>query len=145
MKIGPGLAFSMPITGGYMMGIFTHDRPRVGSVIWVADPIFTAPPSLEDAARVTSWRWPLLIPLPAAIRRHTIEPIGVIPLPDDLREFPTFRGGGGKLGWMAFREVGGTDRMLGPTQDASLPIYKLVGVETLREMVETNWRPEDDF
>lgn len=56
-----------------------------------------------------------------------------------------FRGGGGKLGWMAFREVGGTDRMLGLTRDASLPIYKLVGVERLREMVETNWRPEDHF
>jgi hypothetical protein len=62
----PGLAFSLPSDAGYIVGIVTHDVQKVG---WIATPTFEEEPTVEEVERITSWRWPVLLPLEAAIRR----------------------------------------------------------------------------
>jgi hypothetical protein len=141
----PGLAFFMPSDAGFLVGLVTHDVPKIGSLIWIATPTFDEEPTLDRVEMITSWRWPVLFPLAAAIRRQIVTPIGVVPVPAALEPFPTLRSGNKKAGWSAFTEVGGIRRRLGPTHDPSLPIYKVVNDTRLREMIVSGWRPEDEW
>lgn len=142
-RIEPGLAFSMPISGGHLVGLYTHDVPRIGSLVWIATPTFREEPTLDVVNSVEEWRWPALFPLAPALRRKLVRAIGVVPVPLRLQRFPTMRSGDKVIGWVAFTKRNGEDHLLGPTTDRSLPIYSLVNDTRLREMVETDWRPEE--
>ena len=139
----PGLAFSLPSDAGFIVGVVTHDVPKVGSLVWIATPTFDEEPTTNDVERIKTWRWPVLLPLEAAIRRHLVSPVGVVAVDEPLVEFPTMRSGNRKAGWVAFTEVNGVRRQLGPTEDRRLPIYQVVNDTRLKEMVVSNWRPEE--
>jgi hypothetical protein len=139
----PGLAFSLPSDAGYIVGIVTHDIPKVGSLVWIATQTFEEEPTIEEVRGIASWRWPVLLPLEAAIRRHLVSPIGMIEVKEALQPFPMMRSGNRKAGWIAFTEVDGVRQQLGPTDDKSLPIYQVVNDTRLKEMVVSGWRPED--
>jgi len=139
----PGLAFSIPSDAGYIVGVVTHDVPKVGSLVWIAKPTFAQQPTVDEVESIKSWRWPVLLPLEAAIRRHIVTPIGTVAVQKGLQQFPTMRSGNRKTGWVAFTEADGARRRLGPTNDPSLPIYQVVNDTRLKEMVVSGWRPED--
>jgi hypothetical protein len=141
----PGLAFSIVCDVGFAIGLVTHDIPKTGSLIWIAEPYFQEEPTLELVRQVSRWRWPILFPLSAAIHRKIVTPIGTIPVPRALEPFPTMRSGNNKAGWTAFTEKDGLRRRLGPTEDRSLPIYKVVNDTRLKEMIVSHWRPEDEW
>jgi hypothetical protein len=141
----PGLAFFVVCDLGFAVGLVTHDIPKTGSLIWIAEPTFEDEPTVADVKSIERWRWPVLFPLPAAIRRHIVTAIGEVPIPADLQSFPTLRSGNKSLGWTAFTERDGVRIRLGPTTDAQLPIYKVVNDTRLREMIVTGWRPEDEW
>lgn len=63
----PGLAFSILCDLGFAVGIVTHDVPTVGTLVWVAEPTFDEQPTSEQARSISEWRWPILLPLAAAI------------------------------------------------------------------------------
>lgn len=140
----PGLAFSMPIENDErLVGLYTHEVPRHGSLVWIAEPTFGHDPTLADVASIKQWRWPVLVPLAAAIRSNVVTIIGEVPIPIELARFPTMRSGDRTIGWVAFTIERGEERILGPTSDRTLPIDYLVNATALREMVSTNWRPEN--
>jgi hypothetical protein len=143
MKPEPGLAFAMPIAGGYLAAIYTHEHPIDGSLVWIAQPTFDQLPTEEDVTAIRHWRWPVFYSVAAAIRRKVVVVIGQVAVPPDLRAFPIMRSGDRHIGWVAFKFVDGKDVNLGPTSDWKLPISKSVGDVSLREKVESNWRPED--
>lgn len=135
----------MPIEGGHLVGLYTHERPPDGSLIWVAEWTFRQPPTVDEVAGIDRWRWPVFFPVAAAIRRRIVTPIGNIPIPSALVTLPTMRSGDRHIGWVAWDLGRGSDRNLGPTTDKSLPILQAVNDTALRWMVEANWRPEDQF
>jgi hypothetical protein len=139
----PGLAFALPSDAGYVVGIVTHHVPRVASLVWIAGPTFDDEPTVEDVRGIATWRWPVLLPLEVAIRRHVVNPIGMVPVDKALLAFPTMRSGNRKAGWTAFTEIGGVRRQLGSTKDRDLPIYQVVNDVRLKEMVVSGWRPDD--
>ena len=135
----------MPTEVGFLVGLFTHEDSTLGSLVWVATPTFREQPTVEQAAEISEWRWPVFFPLVAAIRQGVVSPIGEVPIPRALQSFPTLRGGERRIGWVAFTEVDGVRRTLGPTSDRSLPISKIVNDTRLREMVVSGWQPENEF
>jgi len=135
----------MPCDAGFLVGLVTHDLPKVGSLVWIATPTFDDEPGRDAVEQITSWRWPVLLPLAAAIRRRIVTPIGMVDVPLALRPFPTMRSGNRSAGWNAFTEVDGVRHRLGATSDSSLPIYKVVNDTRLKEMVVSGWRPEDEW
>jgi hypothetical protein len=141
----PGQVFTMPTSVGFVIGVMTHETLEAGPLVWIASPTFSRQPSLHDAQRIESWRWPVVLALGTAITRRLVTPVGIMPIPPRLKPFPVFRSGHNMIGWTHFTEVDGVVRLLGPTTDRSLPIYKIVNLAALKEMVETNWRPEDQF
>jgi len=141
----PGLAFSIVCDLGFAVGVVTHDVPKIGSLVWIAEPTFDDEPTLEQVQHINRWRWPVFFPLGAAIRRKIVTPIGVVPLPPALEPFPIMRSGNKSMGWMAFTEAEGVRQRLGPARDASLPIYKVVNDTRLKEMIVSGWRPEDEW
>ncbi len=141
----PGLAFFIVCDVGFAIGLMTHDVPKIGSLIWIAEPTFDEQPNLEAVSEIGAWRWPVFFPLASALRRKLVTRIGPIAVPPPLREFPVLRSGNRQMGWVAFTEVGGVRQRLGPTDDASLPIYQVVNDTALKEMIVTGWRPEDDW
>jgi hypothetical protein len=140
-----GLAFSLPTSVGYMVGLETLDIPRIGTLVWIAGPTFAHPPTLDDVRSIREWRWPTLFPVRAAIRRKIVDRIGPISVPEPLLEPPTMRGGGGPMGWVAFKGFGEGQQLLGQTRDRSLPIYEILNDSALREKIETGWMPSDEF
>jgi hypothetical protein len=130
---------------GFAVGLMTHDVPRIGSLVWIAAPTFDEEPSLEQVLQLSRWRWPVLFPLTAAIRRKAVTPIGIVAVPRALQPFPTMRSGNKAMGWMAFTEISGIRQRLGPAKDPSLPIYKVVNDTRLKEMIVSGWRPEDEW
>ena len=141
----PGFAFSIVCDLGFAVGVMTHDVPKVGSLVWIAEPTFDEEPTIEQVRHIDSWRWPVLFPLPAALRRGIVVPVGLIPLPPGLEQFPVLRSGNKSMGWIAFTEADGVRRRLGPATDPSLPIYKVVNDTRLKEMIVSGWRPEDEW
>jgi hypothetical protein len=140
-----GLAFTMPTEVGHLVGIVTHAIPRLGSLVWIAEATFPTPPTAEDVAKIDSWRWPIFFLAATAVRRKLAARVGMVPVPPRLRAFPMLRGGASGMGWVAFTYVDGEERIFGRTTDRSLPVNHMVNPIALREMVETNWRPEDEF
>jgi hypothetical protein len=135
----------MPTEAGFLVGLVTHNVSKVGSLVWVAKPTFDEEPTLEQTSQITEWRWPVLFPLAAAIRQAIVSPIGQVAVPMALQSFPTLRSGERRIGWVALTEIDGVRSTLGPTTDRSLPIYQIVNDTRLKEMVVSDWNPDDDF
>lgn len=138
----PGLSFSMVCDLGFAVGLMTHDVPRIGSLIWIADPIFDELPTLQDVEKVERWRWPVFFPLSAAIRRKIVAPIGKIRIPAELQEFPLLRSRNGRGGWLLVKFVNGASRPAGPATDPTIPRYSVVNDTRLKEMIVSGWKPE---
>lgn len=141
----PGLAFSLVCDLGFAVGLVTHDLPKIGSLVWIAKPTFDEQPTQEQVRDINQWRWPVLFPLAAAIRRNLVTPLGSIEVPPDKKAFPTMRSGNKKMGWIAFTQVGGIRKRLGAATDPSLPIYQVVNDTALKEMIVSGWVPEDEW
>lgn len=139
----PGLAFTLASDAGLIVGLVTHDRPPVGSLVWVAQPTFDGPPTLTEAQAIDRWRWPVFFPVATALRRRIVDSVGTVEVPAALTRFPVLRSGSRAAGWQAFTEDdAGTRLQLGPAADASVPVYQVVNDTRLREMIVSGWRPE---
>jgi len=141
----PGLAFSLVCDLGFAVGLMTHYVNRVGHLVWVAEPTFDEEPTVEEVAKIESWRWPVFFPLGAAMRRKLVTEIGVVAVPLPLQAFPTLRSGSKKIGWSAFTEVNGERRRFGPASNPSIPIYMIVNDAALKEMIVSGWKPEQEW
>lgn len=143
----PGLSFSLVCDLGFAVGLMTHDVPRMGALIWIAEPTFDEVPTVEDVQRIDRWRWPVFFPLSGAISKRIVTPIAVVTIPDALRPFPLLRSGNRKIGWQLVELPGGTlpSRVLGPASDPTVPIYEVVNDTRLKEMIVSGWRSEDDW
>jgi hypothetical protein len=145
-RVEPGLAFSLICDLGFAVGLVTHQIPRIGDLVWVAEPIFDEEPDLDVVLGITDWRWPILFPAGAALRRKIIAPIGIADIPPKLKSIPLMRSGSKKLGWREARVFeDGSSKPLGPTTDPSLPIFRIVNDTRLREMLVAGWKPERDW
>lgn len=142
-QLKPGAAFSVPCDLGFAVGLMTHHLPRTGHLLWIAEPTFAEEPGIQDVGQIRRWRWPVFFPLGAAIRRKLVSPIGVTTVPADLKPFPLMRSGSKGRGWILGKLVDGELEPAGPTSDPSLPIYQVVNDTRLKEMLVSNWRPED--
>ncbi len=87
----------------------------------------------------------MFFPLGAAMRRKIVTPIGVIPIPVDLQQFPLMRSRNGRGGWTLVKFVDGSSQPGGVTTDPSLPRYSVVNDTQLKEMIVSGWRPEQDW
>ena len=139
----PGLAFTVPIKGGHLVGLVTHAEPDRGSLCWIAAPTFEHEPSVAEVAAITEWRWPVWFLARTAIRRRLARSVGVVDIPVALRAFPKMRSGSAQMGWIAFTREDGESRSYGPTTDWELPIGMMVNHTTLQEMVERDWHQKD--
>jgi hypothetical protein len=137
--------FSIVCDLGFAVGIATHDVPKIGTLVWMAEPTFDDKPSIEQVKAISEWRWPIYFPLAAAIRRKIVVPIGIIPVPPVLEGFPVMRSGNKRSGWIAFERQDGESRSLGRTTDPSLPISRVVNDTALKEKIVSGWRPEDEW
>lgn len=139
-----GFAFQMHTEVGLAVGVVSHDRPKIGSLVWIAKPLFVTAPSPHDVQEIREWRWPVFFPLAAALRRRLVEGVGLVELPLELRDFPVLRSGNRSAGWQAFtEEADGVRRDLGSATDPKVPIYSVVNDTRLREMIECDWRPDN--
>jgi hypothetical protein len=145
MRPQPGLSFSIVCDLGYAVGIVAHDVPRVGSLIWMAEPLFDEVPSTREVEEIKHWRWPVFFPLSAAIRRKLVMPIGMTAVPSELQDFPLLRSRDGRGGWIQVKFVNGTSRPVGPAASPAIPHYSVVNDTRLKEMIISGWRPEQEW
>jgi len=90
-RLVPGLSFSLPSDAGFIVGLMTHDVPKVGELVWISSITYDEEPTTAVVEAIESWRWPVLFPLGAAIRRGLVHPLGTVEVPDALKSFPTMR------------------------------------------------------
>ena len=79
------------------------------------------------------------------MRRKLVTPIGVVGVPQGLERLPAMRSRMMSGGWLKVEFEDGASRPAGETSDRSLPIYGVVNDTRLREMVDSEWRPEDEW
>ena len=144
-RVQPGYAFSIVCDLGFAVGLVTHVTKRIGSFVWVAVDIFDEEPTAADVSALAGWRWPVWLPLGAMARRKLVIPLGLVDIPLPLRSYPIMRGGY-KDQWkrIAITEDG-TSEILHGKPHPSLPIDQIVNDVRLKEMLVTNWKPEDDW
>jgi hypothetical protein len=144
-RVRPGLAFSLVCDLGFAVGLVTHQVPSLGDLVWLAEPTFEDEPDVEVAEAIRQWRWPVFFPTGAAVRRGLVTPVGVVEIPQELRSIPRMRGGNRRMGWREVRFVDGSEQVVGMTSDPSLPISQVVNDTRLKEMLVSDWRPEQDW
>ena len=96
-----------------------------------------------EVGAIGSWRWPVWFFARRAIRRKVAVPIGFVPIPGSLREFPILRSSDRQIGWVAVAGLDVVAVNLAPTHDWQLPISKIVNDVILTEMVESNWHQRE--
>ena len=142
----PGLAFTLVCELGFSVGVVTHRVPRLGAMVWVAEPVFENEPDAESVGRISGWRWPVLFPADAALRRRIIAPVAVIDVPRRMVALPLMRSGDGTRGWRRVRLAeDGSSTPMESTDDRALPIYQIVNDTRLREMIVSGWTPEQQW
>ena len=140
-----GVAFALHLYPGFAIGLVTNQVPRVGSLVWIAEPTYLTLPTVQDAVAVERWRWPVLIPALIMLGHG----LGSIPVPPRLAELPLMRSNSfGK--WQAVQYVALPDgrmslRSLGPTDDRSLPLSWVMNEDSLRDRLVSGWSPEDTW
>ena len=144
MRPSPGLAFSFPSDAGFVVGLVTLDVPKIGSLIWIASPMFDDEPTLDAVQRIDRWRWCVFFPLAAALRRRAVDRIGVIPIPSSLENTP-LRSGDKRNGWRRVDFVDGVAVSRGPETDPSVSIYQVVNDTRLKEMIVSGWQPSEKW
>ena len=77
---------------GFAVGLTTYDVPRLGSLVWMAEPGFDEP-RLEEVGAIDRWRWPVFFPLSAVIRRKIVTPRGTFRSPTSSKPSPLMRDG----------------------------------------------------
>jgi hypothetical protein len=152
-RLLPGLAFSLPIDVGFAVGLATHDVARLGTLVWIAQPIFDDAPTLNVVSEIEAWRWPVFFPLNAALRRQIVTKIGHVAIPQSLETMPYMRSratlsgkpdGVWNLVSLAADGSFNTSRH-GQTTDPSVPIYRVVNDTALKEKIVTGWRSSDEW
>jgi len=143
--VQPGLAFSLVSDLGFAVGIVTHVLPRMGSLIWMAEPTFDEEPTVDDVARIERWRWPIFFPVGAAIRRKIVTPIGVVAVPPGLEAFPVLRSRNVRGEWVLVKFVDGASESYGVATDPTIPRASIVNDTRLKEMLVSGWRPEHNW
>jgi hypothetical protein len=145
LRVQPGYAFSIVCDLGFAVGLTTHVTKRMGSFVWIAQPMFDEEPTAADAASVRAWRWPTWLPLGPMAHRKLVIPLGMVPIPEELREYPVMRSGmGHQWSRIAISEDGTGVRASGVV-DPSMPINQAVNDTRLREMLVLGWKPEDEW
>jgi hypothetical protein len=140
-KISPGLAFGLATDRGFVVGLFTHRSDLYGPLIWLSSAFYDEEPTVDDAARISNRRWCIFYPLGSALSQRLVWRIGNIPIPPELRDFPTMRSGNSRQGW--HRREHGELRGVGlPGATPNLPIAMIANHEALKEFLVTDWRPE---
>jgi hypothetical protein len=142
--ISPGFAFAVVSDRGFVIGLHTHRDKQMGYLIWLSTRTYNECPTLHDARAVISWRWCVFYPLGAAINRSIDIPIGQIDVPVQLAAFPRMRAGGWLQPWFEYKDGKLVD-LRRPCTDPTLPIRMIVNDTRLKEMIVTDWRPEDDW
>jgi hypothetical protein len=72
---------------------YTHESPRFGSLIRVLPDVFETRPDDLEALASRKERFNAFFPLEAASKQGIAELAGTAPVPEEAREFPTFRSG----------------------------------------------------
>jgi len=142
-RVKPGLAVSIVTDRGFAVGLYTHKDPKMGELIWIADGFWDEEPTVQDVQRVERWRWCVFFPLGAAVRRRLVSPIGTLPISKEFEDFPVMRAGSKQQGWFIVR--GGEMENFGfeRTDDRGLPPRILVNDTRLKEMLVSDWTPEE--
>jgi hypothetical protein len=135
----------MATDAGFAVGVMSYDVERIGSLIWMAEPVFDEEPTLDQVVHINRWRWPVFFPLSAALRRKIVTPIGPLSVPESLQSFPLMRSRNGRGGWNLVKFVNGASQPCGDASDPTTPIYSVVNDTRLREMIVSGWRPEDTW
>ena len=99
----------MVCDAGFAVALVTHEIPRIGALIWVAQPTFDEEPTVDEVRAIDRWRW-CFFPVAAALRRRLITPIGHVDVPKPLRRFPTMRSGNKRAGWRMIKFEDGRSR-----------------------------------
>jgi hypothetical protein len=144
-QAGPGLAFWLVTDAGFAVGLVTHEIPRIGALVWIAEPTFDEEPSASDVLAIDRWRWCVFFPVKAAVWRKIVTPIAHIDIPKALQPFPAMRGGNKWAGWQMIVFEGRRSRPIGPATDPSVSIYQVVNDTRLKEMIVSGWRPADKW
>jgi hypothetical protein len=142
-RLKPGLAFWIVCDLGFAVGLMTHHRPKIGHLVWIAQPMFDDAPTVDDVAKIDQWRWPVFFPLGAALHRGIVTKIGDIAIPPTLQSWPLMRGGNRQMGWRLVNLAEPESLPLTTATDPTLPIYSIVNDTRLKEMIVSGWRPED--
>ncbi len=135
----------MVTDAGFAVGLMSYDVERIGSLIWMAEPVFEEEPTLDQVVEIDRWRWPVFFPLSAALRRKIVTPIGHLVLRESLQDFPLMRSRNGRGGWILVKFVKGASQPCGDASDPTIPIYSVVNDTRLKEMIVSGWRPEDTW
>lgn len=142
-RVQPGYAFSIVCDLGFAVGLATHVTERMGSFVWIGEPIFDEEPTNAEATAIAAWRWPVWLPLGAMARRKLVIPLGLVPIPARLRSYPIMRGGLGHQWKRVAITEDGTGQILPGDAEPSLPINQIVNDTRLKEMLVSGWRTED--
>jgi len=140
----PGLAFSVVCDIGFVVGLVTHQIPKIGDLVWLSEKTFDEFPSLAEVEGISDWRWPVFFPVGSAMHRKEVDPIGIVEIPPDMRAMPPMRSRNPLSGgWVRAPFQDGKSVPGGPTHDRSLPVYGVINTVALKERLVSGWRPKD--
>jgi hypothetical protein len=145
--VQPGFAFAIPTKIGFAVGLVTHRAPKFGLLSWISTELFPDVPTIEQAEAVDSWRWPNGYHAVSALTQKLILPIGMIPIPPELRRMPRMRGEVPGRGWVEVRFANGEmgpPLIHGNTSDFTLPIDQISSHASLVQKIEKGWMPSDE-
>ena len=153
MRVRPkiGDVIEIRTSKGLAYALYTHRHPMMGPLLRVLEGEYAErPPDLSEVVS-KGVRFSTFFPLGAAVRRDLVSIAGNVPVPEELKEFPTFRAAGlenpktGKVDvwwlWDGEREwkVGKLTR-----EQRKLPIQSIVNDTMLIHWIGSGWRPETD-
>ena len=137
-----GLAFAILTDRGFAIGLKTHKVSTVGELAWLSEPFFETVPSREEVEALADWRWCVFFPVTTGLRRKMLIRIGSVEIPEGLQEIPPLRAQSVSGDWLRY-EHGDIVHPSGECKDPTVQVLQVVNYEMLREMLVTNWRPQD--
>jgi hypothetical protein len=145
-RVKLGLSFFFATSSGNAVGIVTAMNMPLGTLLWISEPLFQFSPGLDEVRAITDWRWPTFFHVSVNLHRGGLVAIGPVDIPPALSELPRMRNGGSDIGWRDMNPING-DLVPGEISTyPSLPIEERPNnMATLVKMIETDWRPEQDW